>query len=134
MGAMKLIPASDVGVAMATGVLTLGLFGVALGIVAFATPASLGQRELVGFGIGFGLFVAVYFLSMRADVVLTGDSYAPHHRSVDESVRDQEEGKEQQAAVVAEIPTDAGVRDDPTDAEGNEEQESSAGRGTRERS
>lgn len=75
---MRLVPETDVGVAMATGAFTLGLFVVALAVIAFATPTDLGRRELVGFSVGFGLFIAVYFLSMRADTILTGDSYDDH--------------------------------------------------------
>lgn len=73
---MRLVPESEKGVAMAAGAVTLALFGVGLAIVHVATPAELGRRELVGFGIGFGLFLAVYFVSMSADTVLMGDDYS----------------------------------------------------------
>lgn len=72
---MSPLPESEKGVAMAAGVFTLLLFGVSLAVVHVGTPAELGRRELVGFGVGFGLFVAVYFVSMSADTVLMGDDY-----------------------------------------------------------
>lgn len=72
---VRLVPESEKGVAMAAGAFTLALFGVGLAIVHVATPTELGRRELVGFGIGFGLFMAIYFVSMSADSVLMGDDY-----------------------------------------------------------
>lgn len=70
---MRVVPESDTGVAMVTGAFTLGLFVLGVLVVTYATPMDVGRRELVGFGVGFALFMGIYFLSMSADRVLTGD-------------------------------------------------------------
>jgi|GEM_PF-1772880 len=71
--AMKLIPESDTGVALAAGAFTLLLFVLGIAIVSATSPTGVGRFELVGFGVGFGLFIGIYFLSMSADRLLKGD-------------------------------------------------------------
>ncbi|WP_254864092.1 hypothetical protein [Halovivax gelatinilyticus] len=48
----------------AVGLFTLAIFVVGLAIFAYVSPDGLGTRELVGFVVGYGLFVATYFLAM----------------------------------------------------------------------
>ncbi|WP_460920033.1 hypothetical protein [Salinarchaeum chitinilyticum] len=70
---MRLIPESDKGVALAAGAFTLLLFVLGIGIVSVTSPSGVGRFELATFGVGFGLFIAIYFFSMSADRILKGD-------------------------------------------------------------
>jgi len=70
---VQLLPESDKAVALLAGGVTLALFVVGIAIVSVTSPSGVGGRELAGFAVGFGLFVAIYFVSMSADRVLRGD-------------------------------------------------------------
>ena len=56
--------ATDRGFYYAVGLFTVAIFVVGLAILAWATPGGIGTRELVGFVVGFGLFMGSYVVAM----------------------------------------------------------------------
>lgn len=46
------------------GAFTTAVFLVGLGVLWLTSPGGLGTRELAGFVVGFGLYMAVYLASM----------------------------------------------------------------------
>ncbi|MFP8956441.1 hypothetical protein ACLI4Y_06915 [Natrialbaceae archaeon A-CW3] len=57
---------SDTGFYVAVGVLTILVFVVALVVVTLVSPVSLTEGGLLGIVVGFGLFMAVFFVSIVA--------------------------------------------------------------------
>lgn len=55
---------SDTAFYGAVGAFVTALFVLGLGLFALFDPASLQGREMVGFVVGFGLFMLVYFVSV----------------------------------------------------------------------
>lgn len=54
---------SDFGVYVLAGVFALGVFIVALLALSARLPGGLESRQVFGFGVGFLLFVGVYFVA-----------------------------------------------------------------------
>ncbi len=55
---------SDTGFYTGVGLFTILVFAVGLGALAVARPDGIGNRELVGFVVGFGFFMLSYFIAM----------------------------------------------------------------------
>ena len=55
---------SDRAFYYAVGLFTTALFVGGLAILALTSPDGVGGRELVGFVVGFGLFMLVYVVSL----------------------------------------------------------------------
>ncbi|WP_290819329.1 hypothetical protein [Halovivax sp.] len=61
---MRRLLESDRAFYYAVGLFTLGIFVGGLALLAATSPDGVGSRELVGFSVGFLLFILVYFVSM----------------------------------------------------------------------
>ena len=55
---------SDTRFYLAVGALTVAIFAVGIAVLALRDPDTIGTRELVGFVVGFLLFMLVYFVSL----------------------------------------------------------------------
>jgi len=55
---------SDTGFYVGVGIFTILVFAAGLVVMALMRPDSVGQRELFGFVVGFGLFMFSYFIAM----------------------------------------------------------------------
>ncbi len=64
---------TDRGFYLAMGVLTVVVFLVALVLVSFISPVSLTGGGFTGILVGFGLFMAVFFVSIVALRLEGGD-------------------------------------------------------------
>lgn len=70
---MRRILESDTGFYYAVGAFTVAIFVIGLAVVGVTNPDAIGTRELVGFVVGFFLFVLVYFVSVSVHRLEGGD-------------------------------------------------------------
>ncbi len=61
---MRQVLESDTGFYYTVGAFTVAVFVIGLAIVGVTNPEAIGTRELVGFVVGFFLFMLVYFVSV----------------------------------------------------------------------
>ncbi|MCU4741131.1 hypothetical protein OB955_06710 [Halobacteria archaeon AArc-m2/3/4] len=70
---MRRILESDTGFYYAVGAFTVAIFVIGLVIVGVTNPDTIGTRELIGFVVGFFLFMLVYFISISVHRLEGGD-------------------------------------------------------------
>ncbi len=68
---MRRVFASDTGVYLAAGVLTIAVFVASVAVLSRTGYVDANSPGIVGFGIGFGMFMLVYFASMSLHRILS---------------------------------------------------------------
>lgn len=71
---MRRLLESDLAVYYAMGAFTVALFLGGLVVLAATNPDGIGTDELVGFVVGFGLFMASYVVAMAIYRLVPGDA------------------------------------------------------------